>query len=111
MWRILVLSRQQLNDGLKKQVVRVRSLRPEDLDDPELPFLAATIGEIRPDTAESMRSEINKILIDVPNHRENTATVDARDLKGHIGDNVHYDTASQEEIGRRFAKLYLEMEK
>lgn len=83
----------------------------KDLDDPDLPFLAATIGEIRPDTAESLRSVINEILIDLPNHRENTATVDARDLKGHIGDNVHYDTASQEEIGRRFAKLYLEMEK
>lgn len=83
----------------------------KDLDDPDLPFIAATIGEMRPDTAESLRSVVNKILLDLPNQREHTACVDARDLMGNIGDNVHYDTASQEEIGRRFAKLYLEMER
>lgn len=93
-------------DALTDLVDRLR----KDLDDPDLPFLAATIGEIRPDTPESRRSEINRILLDLPNHRERTACVDARDLKEHIGDTVHYDTASQEEIGRRFARLFLSME-
>lgn len=94
-------------DALHDLVDRLRA----DLDDPDLPFLAATIGEIRPDTPDSRRTEINRILLDLPNHRENTACVDARDLEGHIGDSVHYDTASQEEIGRRFARLYLPMAK
>ena len=37
----------------------------------------------------------------------NAAGVDARDLKdGHIGDFMHYNTASQEVIGARFAKAF-----
>ena len=77
-----------------------------DLKDPDLPFLAATIGEMRADRPKARKSEINRILLDLPKNRPHTACVDARDLKGHIGDSVHYDTASQEEIGRRFARLY-----
>jgi hypothetical protein len=37
--------------------------------------------------------------------------VDARDLKTHIGDAVHFDTAAQNEIGRRFAQKWAEMTK
>jgi hypothetical protein len=36
--------------------------------------------------------------------RPHTACVDARDLKGHIGDNVHFDTDAQNAIGRRYAE-------
>ncbi|MDF1656365.1 MAG: sialate O-acetylesterase [Verrucomicrobiales bacterium] len=80
-----------------------------DLDDPELPFIACTIGEIRPDTESSKYSAMNLLLLDLPNQRAHTACVDARDLTGHIGDSVHFDTASQEEIGRRFAAKLVEL--
>lgn len=80
-----------------------------DLGDPRLPFLACTIGEMRPDTPENPKARINAILLDLPAHRPGTACVDARDLKGHIGDSVHFDTASQEEIGRRFAAAFLKL--
>lgn len=79
----------------------------KDFDDPELPFLAATIGEITDRPGIDHRKEINQILLDLPNQRKNTAAVDARNLKGHIGDSVHYDTPTQEEIGRRFAAKFL----
>lgn len=78
-----------------------------DLDIPELPFIACTIGEMREPLG--LQSEMNEILLDLPNHRDHTACVDARDLKGHIGDLVHFDTASQEEIGRRYAAKYFEL--
>ncbi len=80
-----------------------------DLDFPELPFVASTIGEMREDTEDSKRSEVNLILLDLPNQRPNTSCVDARDLKDHIGDFVHFDTTSQQEIGRRFAAEYLKL--
>jgi hypothetical protein len=32
-------------------------------------------------------------------------------VKTHIGDKVHFDTAAQNEIGRRFAAKMLEMRK
>mgnify|MGYP006077410887 CR=1 FL=1 len=83
----------------------------EDLGDPKLPFIAATIGELVEKSNAGLKREINNILLDLPNQRPNTACVDARDVKGHIGDGVHYNTESMEEIGRRFAKLLLAMER
>lgn len=80
-----------------------------DLGVPDLPFIACTIGEMKPDSGTSLKSKMNEILLNLPNQRPNTACVDARDLKGHIGDSVHFDTASQEEIGRRFAEAYFKL--
>lgn len=79
------------------------------LDAPGLPFIAATIGEMRPPAAGDLKPTINAILLDLPKHRPATACVDARDLKGHIGDSVHFDTASQEEIGHRYAAAFAKL--
>lgn len=92
--------------SLNSLVDRLRA----DLAVPDLPFIACTIGEMKPDTAEVKRKEMNKLLLDLPNQRAHTACVDARDLKGHIGDSVHFDTASMEEIGKRFAAKLIDLE-
>lgn len=78
-----------------------------DLASPELPFIACTIGEMKSDDGASNRSKLNELLLSLPKKRPRAACVDARELKGHIGDNVHFDTASQNEIGRRYAEQYL----
>lgn len=78
-----------------------------DLQQPALPFLCATIAETRADRPGDSKHQINEILLALPQKRPHTACVDARDLKATIGDGVHYDTASQEEIGKRFATLLL----
>lgn len=77
-----------------------------DLESPRLPFIACTIGEMRPDEGESRKADMNRLLLSLPQKRPHTACVDARDLKTHIGDRVHFDTAAQEEIGRRYAQKY-----
>lgn len=84
-------------DGLRKE-----------FGDPQLPFVASTIYELRADI--ELRKAINDILLSVSERRDHTACVNARDLTGHIGDMVHIDTPSQEEIGRRFAKLMTELQ-
>ena len=78
-----------------------------DLGVENLPVIACTIGEMR-DPA-SMQKKMNLILLDLPNKTPNTGCVDARELKTHIGDYVHFDTAAQQEMGRRFAKEYLKI--
>jgi hypothetical protein len=78
-----------------------------DLGAPGLPFLACTIGELRPDAEGRRVAEMNRLLLSLPQKRAGTACVDARDLVTHIGDQVHFDTAAQEEIGRRYAAAYL----
>lgn len=82
-----------------------------DLASPELPFIACTIGEMKADAGADNRAKMNTLLLSVSAKRPHTACVDARDLKGNIGDNVHFDTASQNEIGRRYAEKYFALTK
>ena len=77
-----------------------------DLGLPTLPFIACTIGEMSPDGAGRRKADMNRLLLSLPEKRAHTACVDARDLKSHIGDSVHFDTAAQNEIGRRYAGKY-----
>ena len=77
-----------------------------DLGQPDLPFIACTIGEMGDPEKLGGKTAMNKILLEFPSKRPHTACVDARDLKTHIGDNVHFDTAAQNEIGRGFAEKY-----
>jgi hypothetical protein len=79
-----------------------------DLEMPELPFIACTIGEMRSDARAVNRAAMNEILLALPSKRLRTACVDARDLKTHIGDFVHFDAAAQKQIGRRCAARFIE---
>lgn len=91
-------------DKLAALVGKLRS----DLNEPRLPFVACTIGAfIKPKGKYLRVKEINEALLALPGRVPRTACADARDLPGHIGDFMHYDTASQETIGKRFAAQYL----
>lgn len=81
----------------------------QDTGVPELPFIAGTIGEMKSDVER--RAQINKILLKVATIRPHTACVDSREFAQHIGDRVHFDTATQEEHGRRYAAEYLKLTK
>ena len=84
----------------------IEGLRKE-LNEPELPFVVTTILELRPDI--ELRKSINEKLLAIPDELPHTGAVDGRDLTGHIGDMVHIDTPSQNEIGQRFAKLMMKL--
>lgn len=90
--------------------VMVESLRV-DLQEANLPFIACTIGEMKDEPQLSKLRAVNEILLTFPKSVANTACIDARDIKTHIGDKVHFDTAAQNEIGKRFAVKMLEMTK
>jgi Carbohydrate esterase, sialic acid-specific acetylesterase len=77
-----------------------------DLALPELPFIACTIGEMGDPAKLANKAAMNELLLALPAKRPHTACVDARDLKTHIGDSVHFDTDAQTEIGKRFATKY-----
>jgi|GEM_PF-1295791 len=90
----------------------IRAMR-EDLGQPELPFIASTAGPVQDTEAMKTqypyRSEVNAALLDLPKRVPFSMCVDSRDLTGHIGDKLHYDTPSQEEIGRRMAAAWLKL--
>jgi hypothetical protein len=82
-----------------------------DLAMPELPFIACTIGEMQPEPRLADLKAMNEILLALPKSVPHAACVDARDLKTHIGDSVHFDTAAQNEIGKRFAAEAAKLER
>lgn len=80
-----------------------------DLSLPDLPFIACTIGEMQPEPKLNDLKAMNEIQLALPKSVPHTACVDARELKTNIGDNVHFDTAAQTEIGKRFAAKLVEL--
>jgi hypothetical protein len=80
-----------------------------DLAQPDLPFIACTIGEMGNASTLADKIAMNQLLLELPAKRGHTACVDARELKTHIGDSVHFDTAAQSEIGKRFAAKLSEL--
>lgn len=97
--------RPQYAEQLRSMITSFRA----DLALPDLPFIACTIGEMQPEPRLSDLKTMNEILLALPKSVPYTGCVDARELKTHIGDSVHFDTAAQEEIGRRFAAKVLSL--
>ncbi len=94
-------------DRLRAMIEALRT----DLAQPDLPFIACTIGEMQSEPRLSDLKAMNDIQLALPKTVPHTACVNARDLKTHIGDSVHFDTAAQNEIGKRFAAMLAEMPK
>jgi len=81
-----------------------------EFKNPELPFIACTIGSfIHPHKRFTRSREINEILLKLPSKRKHTTCVDARDLTVTTGDKLHYGKDAQVEIGKRFAAAYLKL--
>ena len=80
-----------------------------DLDAPNVPFIVGGLGDFvairRP---ESM--QITEILSGLPNLIENTAFVSAQGLTDK-GDNLHFNSASYREFGKRYAKTVQDLQK
>jgi len=97
----------------QSRLVRLIDDLRADFGVPNLPFIAATIGEFgsTPPAHPTGKTLLNEALLALPNVCPDTACVDTRDLKGHIGDKGHYNTASANEIGIRMAAKYGEIKK
>ena len=80
-----------------------------DLALPDLPFIACTIGEMGESATLPDKAALNQLLLSLPKKRAHTACVNACDLKGSIGDNVHFDTSSQTQIGQRYAEQFIQL--
>jgi hypothetical protein len=102
-------STKSLHDSYEGKLLDMIDRYRRDLKKPTLPFIACTLGSYINKGPFQHVKEVNKVLLALPEKRKHTACVDARDLQGHIGDRLHYDTASQLEIGKRFAAAYLKM--
>lgn len=96
-----------LHDSYEGKLLDMIDRYRSDLKNPTLPFIACTLGSYINRGPFRDVKEVDQVLLDLPGKRKHAACIDARDLKGHIGDQLHYDTAAQIEIGKRFAAAYL----
>jgi hypothetical protein len=104
-------SKDDLYGRYEENLLKVVDTLRADLALPDLPFIACTIGSFIASKAEAYprTKEVNEILLALPKKRQHAACVDARDLTGNIGDNLHYNTESQTVIGQRYADTYLQL--
>jgi hypothetical protein len=74
-----------------------------DLKQPGLPFVAGELGYF------IKANHINKVIHQLPGQVTNTAVVSAKDLT-HKGDQLHFDTWSAREFGKRYAAAMKELQ-
>ncbi len=93
----------------QQHLVQMVSDLRSDLKVPELPFVCATIGSFLEEDRWPYNDYINEVLMNVGELISSAACADVRYLSGHIGDNVHYNTASQIEIGIKMAESFFKI--
>lgn len=72
-----------------------------DLGAPDVPVIVGETGRFHTDA-----EEINSVLATLPSHVAHCAFVSSEGLTDR-GDGLHFDTASQHELGRRYAAAWL----
>ena len=85
-------------------VQRVR----KDLGLPDVPFIAGQLGEYWREE-HSFARVVNEAIIRLPEYVDNAAVVDSKGLTVKA-DNVHFNSESAREFGRRYAAAMLKME-
>jgi len=97
-------------DRLAALIERLRT----DLGVSEVSFIAATLGDfIHPDAKESNTlypsQIVNAAIRNIPERVKNAAYVESTGLKPK-SDNLHFDSASARELGRRFAEAMIRLD-
>lgn len=87
-------------ERLKTLINRFRT----ELHQPGLPFVAGEIGRFLKDDF------INRVIADLPEQVPNTAVVSAKGLTDK-GDQLHFDTPSARELGKRYAEAMKKLQK
>jgi hypothetical protein len=88
----------------------IRDLRA-DLGSPDLPFVAGQLGEFLLTRGSNNVAEVqlvNDTIAKIPSRVPHTGFVSSTALN-HKGDALHFDAASQRELGRRYAKEMIEL--
>ena len=85
-------------------IARLRS----GLRAPEVPFIVGQLGQFADSPWSEFRQQVDQVHQALPQNVRHTAFVSSGGLK-HKGDKVHFDAESYRELGRRYAKAYLEL--
>jgi hypothetical protein len=95
----------QYEDALVDLVERFR----REFQNPGLPFVASPLAEFYV-AGNAVGAEVNAALARLPERLPHTAVISAEGMTPKA-DNIHLDTASARELGRRYAEAMLALEK
>lgn len=89
---------------LHELIARFRS----ELGNDEIPFIVGQMGRFPERPWNESKSRVDQAHQNLPHKVKNTGFVSAEGLN-HKGDNIHFDSASYRELGRRYAEAILKM--
>ncbi len=89
---------------LHQLIERLRS----EFANPQLPFVAGQLGQFEGIKWSAGRKKVNQAHQQLPEKVPHTGFAPSDKLV-HKGDKVHFDAESSRELGRRFARKYLEL--
>ena len=92
-------------DNLADLISRLRT----DLNSPEVSFVAGTLADYMVERNPYARI-VNEAIMRIPQRVKNTAYVESQGLT-HKGDDLHFNTESARELGRRYAEAMLRLQK
>jgi hypothetical protein len=78
------------------------------LDAPDVPFVVGQLGQFEERPWNKYKQQVDAVHQALPGKVPHTAFVSSDGL-AHKGDEVHFDADSYRELGRRYAKAYLEL--
>jgi hypothetical protein len=92
-------------DALLKLFVRFRKY----IDNDELPIILGELGKFAiPEEKAGNFEEVNKVIRNLASEYEFIHYV-LSDGLDHLGDHLHFNSAAQRELGKRYARKYLEI--
>jgi hypothetical protein len=101
------------SDNYGERLAKMISDLRADLGTPDLPFVVGELGEFltnrKKQPAIPRANDVNQALRDLPKHVAHTGFVSAHGLTDK-GDELHFDSKSQREFGRRYADVMWQLQ-
>ena len=98
---------EQLKVHQEKLIELINKFRNE-FKNPKLPFILGKLGDFYL-LKNPFAKEMNKILENIPNIVEHSSCIDVSNFT-HNGDEIHFDSESARELGRRYALAMIKLE-
>lgn len=101
-------SKPKLSEVYEKKLHEVVARLRKDLGAEAVPFIAGQMGQFKERPWNEDRKRVDQAHRDLPKKVEHAAFVNSDGLS-HKGDQVHFNSKSYKELGRRYAAAYLKL--
>jgi len=93
----------------KDALTQLFSLFREYIRNDEIPIIMGELGKFAiPEEKAERFEEVNKIIREIASEYDHVFYVPSDGLN-HLGDNLHFNSAAQRELGKRYARKYIEI--